>query len=667
MPVTIIGEQTAPSGTQHTSAPLVEIKRTWNESWGVAPYLRFLRASLGTSREIGTCELERRYGPAVKEVYGSDYAAAVALDLRNYWVRVTMIAANGVPVVVWTGKITGETREIHADAVQPGGRQLFVAHEPLHILERITMANSIWRPDGMAAEDALTVGFLPAFNARDNWRMRAGNRSSATVGGTYVFGGSNTWTRGQMAAYVLEHFADEVDDDNPAASTGPGWVLGGQRNVLEEVRDIVPMGESISVADALRRLIDNRIGLDFKIVPTDFSGTFGGFEVQVFALSAVEASFGGEVMPRNARTITIRASQARQFEKLTMVRDGAHRYGRIRVMGKRIICGCSLRGVLVAGEDAPSLVSRWSAAIQDDYDAGGGGDDPPEMDRARTADKFAAVFQDYGAPDDWDHNQGAAAPVINNSTGELQVRTASEPGGVYGQLDRRRTLSFVPIDDPEGGFLAPQVWLWDEELERYVTSEAAGVYVSAAMDDWGVRIESSPNHLLGLNHFEAEKEVDPKYDFERFVATIAFETDTRVELIFQTGEVIGGNWKPSDGELVIEDDTAELWYIAAGTVSQVDQDGKLVTVNKQTIVRNDVRQLYRWMAGAIGRYVNTRGRADLVLRGWHPYSHVVGAILTVVDEGGDSHQLQAPVTGVEYTMSENGSGPQTIVRAGFAR
>jgi hypothetical protein len=384
-------------------------------------------------------------------------------------------------------------------------------------------------------------------------------------------------------------------------------------------------------------------------------------------------------MPRNLQTMQIKASNARDFENLTMVQDAAHRYGRIRVLGKRAVCALTLRGALVEGEDsstveAPSLVPRWTAKDETDYKLGAGpeNDDPVAHDLARTADRFVSVYQDFGAPDDWDHNLGDAAPDLTN-LGELEpARTSTPASGVFAQRARRRTLPFVPIQsDEEGPFTGPMAWVYDETESKYVAAKARSIAGWGLKDDWGLRLEGNPNHILALNRFEdaAASEHDPLFDYDRLVATIAIETDQRLELVYETGEIAGAEWKPSDGELVIEDDTAELWYAARNTVVEVDRDGKLLTTSKEelTTIRNDVRQLYRWMAGAIARYVNARGRADLTRRGWHPYTHTVGVILTVIEEKGASHQIQAPITSVQYAVSEEGGEPQTIIRAGFAR
>lgn len=669
--ITISGELTSSNGTvREASSAMVEIKKRWTDAWSLAPFLHFLGATVNTGREgPGTCMLAHPYGPAVKRPYEADFASVDAIDLRGYWVRISIVSANGVASPAWFGRITGETREVHATPTRPGGRQIFTALEPIHLLERIFISKSFWQEDPVGEEEPqlAEIGFVPDMNALDQDRVAVGNRSTHPVevypgGSVYVFGGRARWTRDQFIDYVLEMFAYRGDEE------GPRWVLTGFRGDLAAVRDIIPMTASMSVADVLRKLIDDRIGLDFTIRPTEFSDGTQGFEVSVFALNAVETSFGGETMPRNPRTLTIQASNARQFERLTIVRDAAQRYGRIRVVGQRAICGLTLRGAIIASgssseaNDNPTLVPRWPEALQTEYGAGGAGGEPAEQDKARRADKFTGVYQDFGTPDNWDHHGGMAAPIFDPTTG-------APVAGTLGQRQVRRTLTFVPIEEEGGGgYMAPQAWVYDEEELRYVPAAKVGINILAPRGDWGLRLEATPNHLLGLNHFNAPTEEDPRFDYDKLVATLAIETDQRIELVYETGETAGADWKPSDGELVIYDDSAELWYLAPGTVTGVNQDGHLVTVegDQPIVIRNDVTQLYRWMAGAIGRYINPRGRAELVLRGWHPYSHAVGAILAVIEEVGDSHQIQAPVTSVEYGVDPNGGGGQTIIRAGFA-
>jgi hypothetical protein len=54
-----------------------------------------------------------------------------------------------------------------------------------------------------------------------------------------------------------------------------------------------------------------------------------------------------------------------------------------------------------------------------------------------------------------------------------------------------------------------------------------------------------------------------------------------------------------------------------------------------------------------------------VVRRLQPWTGLIGQILTVVDEGGGVHEIQAPITMVDFVIG--GPEPVMIVRTGFAR
>ena len=183
-------------------------------------------------------------------------------------------------------------------------------------------------------------------------------------------------------------------------------------------------------------------------------------------------------------------------------------------------------------------------------------------------------------------------------------------------------------------------------------------------DEWGVRIGASPNHRMAKGHWPDGLDTDrePEFDYDRMVATIAFETDQHVELIADANRLLGVEWTPSDGELLIDDETAECWLAAPETVFGVDVTGKLLATpsDRGIILRNDIQQLWLWMAGAISRYLTPRAQAEVVFLGWGKWNLFLGTILTTLDEGGTVHQIQSPTTSVQWSVEGEAA---TIVRA----
>jgi len=648
------------------TAPAVYIKRLWSDTWSYRPDLELVRAIAAASgQDLGSCELRRRYG-LIKQPWELDVTVYEPIDLSGYWVKVSLVGDQGEQQQ-WVGRISNDTREISGTTTTLSGSQVrsgeqtWVAYEPLHILQRIHISRSIWK----VGDNEKELGWVPDLNARDANNMIVGNRSaSKSEGGgntTYVYGGTDLWTHYDYAEYILKRFVDEN------SIGGPIWSLGGQADLLANITDTIRFSTTQTVADLLRQLIPIRLGLDYTIRATET-----GFEVHVFALSSQEWSFGGVTLARNPNAVNIVSSKAIDVPQCRVVRTADHVYDRIRVLGRRVVVCCSLRA------SDGSLVPKWSSALETAYKAGTGNptDAGDDHDAARQAETYRPVYQSYGAPIDWNFNNGTAAPIINSSG-----QTANGVADYQNQI--RSTLSYLPLregydystDPPtdhnlsghESDFWPPAVWLFDPDPEegegRYVLAEEADIGVSVSRTDWGVFLSPSPNHLLALNHWASSiaTDTDPKYDYATMVATIAVESDQR----FGLEVAVAGGGTPSGGVLEIEVPDAELWYLAPNTVVGTDVTGALKTSGVTgRVLRNDVTRLGLVMAGALARYNALRGRAEITIKGLLPWGELVGQVMAVVEDGGDTQMIDAPITAVEWVT---GNDPTTIIRTGFAQ
>ena len=212
---------------------------------------------------------------------------------------------------------------------------------------------------------------------------------------------------------------------------------------------------------------------------------------------------------------------------------------------------------------------------------------------------------------------------------------------------------------------------WKGVIDKYyVLAEEVGIGVSASGSDWGVLLSAKPNHILAKNHFEDANltAVQPKYDHEETIATIAVETDKR--LMIQAD--VSDSWGPSDGVLDIEVPDAEMWYLAANTVvgTRIDKlalvPGLLETSGEAKFLRNDAPRLQFVLAGAIARYQLQRYKCEVVIQGLRPWTGLLGQILTVIEQGG-THTINTPITSIEWQVPDTeGEAPVTTIRAGFA-
>jgi len=660
------------------AAPVVQIKAKWSDEWQTRPELELVRVTaMAAGQDLGSCELRRRYG-IVKQPCEATFATVGPADLAMWWVRIRLLI-DGAAQTIWIGRLSGQAREVHGSDAEPSGYQCWVGYEPLHLLQRIHVGRSYWRQEDGNHYGLQELAWIPDMNGRDERKMIVGNRSQSKFPddeGTYVYGGHQLWTHREAAEYVLARFVEW-----PELPDGPQWRLSGQADLLAKITDTVSFSTTQTAAEILHELIPNRLGLDYRITPfCDDTGEEVGFEVQVYVLTAEDWQFGGQTLLRNPNVVQLRASQAIDAENLTIVKTFEQRYDRIRILGKRIVVCCSLEGA-VTNPQKPTLLPKWSAALEAAYRAGTGTplDSGEEHDAARKTDRFRPVYQAYGAPPGWDLNASSAAPALDRE-GKLKTGEFSN-----WQNRVRRTLSWLPLRegydyskeppadnnlaDHEPDFLPPAVWIFDPDPEegpgRYVLSDQAAIAVSVPHNDWGIFLNASPNHLLALNHWEgqqpepADTETEPRYDHQKMVATIAFESDQRLVI-----EKVLPGAGPCGGVLEIEADDAEFWYLAPQTVLMLNPAGQLVRSGDQPrILRDDSPRLAMLMAGALARYWYSRGRSVITVKGLLQWSGLIGQILTVVEEAGATLDIQSPITAIEWVGGKN---PSTTLRTGFA-
>lgn len=651
--------------------PVIEVKPNWADDWQIDPELSLDRGHAASAgHDLGELTVTRRYG-RTRAPWDADFATVDPIDIAGWWLRVRLATPDGLQTI-FVGQISGEARNIQGSNITASGVQTFMAYEPLRMLQRIDVDRSIWTVDG----EEKTIGWVPGMNARDARQMLVGNRSAdVAADGVYLYGGDQLWTHKDAVDYVLTRFADQSD------AAGPSWWLGGQADLLAEITDTVNFGVTQKISEVLRALIPTRLGVDYKIVYLEGEG----FEVHVFALTAEAVCFAGKTIPLNPNKVEIVASATPEsdFVKITKTHD--NRYDTLRVIGRRILVCCSLEGATVAeeqhGEDATAtLVKKWHDDQETLYKAGTGdaADTMEEHAAARADDRFRMVYQQFGAPDDWGFNDGKAAPSFD-ATGELMVGVAADA-----QTTVRSTEPVLPLregfdysvdppvdntpDGHEADFMPPVVWIYDGDPEegdaRHVPIDTLGIGVSVPRNDWGAFLSASPNHLLAMNHWEeGDPEVadtDPAYDYDTLAATIAFHGDQRLTL-----EYTRPSASPGGGTMVIMDRNAELWYLAPDTIIGVAADGKFQRSGSTgRILRNDIDRMLLVMAGAIARYMGGRCRAAITIKGLLPWSPLIGHVLTVLEENGDSQTIQAPITSVEW---KGGDQPTTTIRTGFAR
>jgi len=676
MAITIISPTSLPIPQRVTPA-IVQIRRDWTDPWRTVPELELLGASVHAGGDgLDECTLQHRYG-TLKQPWETALATHGSANLTDCWIRIQMAGNQGLQTS-WIGRVSGEARDSHGTSGVPSGVQKWTCLGPQQILRKIPVSRAIWWDSDRGVEQE--VGWVAGLNNREGG-AQPGTRSAAKHGwgGVYLYGSDAEWTHRQYIDYLLARFADDLPQ-------GPTWTLGGQCNLLDDTTEPIDWDTTQTLADMLGRLIPKNRGIDYRV-----AATANGFEVVVFALAARDWQFGNATLPRNPDHVYCYTSRTADNIQTTVVRTADHRVRRINILGRRIVVCCTLENDDDAG--IANLKGLWDTFLEGAYDGGTGNHaDPAEAhDLARKQDKYRAVYQNFGAPRDWDHNtgdNGGAAPQLDPA-GKLQPAAGVYPSADY-QNQIRSTLDWVPLregwdysQDPAverawpGGTAErspPMVWCVRTNPFygvvpgvpdlAYLPIEAEDMDVSVLPGELGVRIDCSPNHLLAEGHFGFAEEtlVEPQDNWEELIVTLAFESDQRFKLTKDFPG--GGDPLAADGAIDIEVPDAECWYLAPHTMVGVDGDFQpLRSGAAPRILRADSDRLELAMAGAISRYFTERGRAEIVIKGYVPAGDLLGRILMGINSGGGGQWVEAPITSVTW---QGGKGPTTTISAGFA-
>lgn len=328
--------------------------------------------------------------------------------------------------------------------------------------------------------------------------------------------------------------------------------------------------------------------------------------------------------------------------------------------------------------------------------------DPTANDAERAHARFADVYTKYGAKKELDVAALEILPA-SNSKGKVsfpklppeeepEPEPSPEPGEEpeevpdvpdYQWIDRA-TENFVPLFADEEGPVdfqadpaegqeppdkdeiakkepsSPLVWFLAEDEESESEEEDDGKIYRLAhelgfsvtpLSDWlGVQVSAKPQHLIAGEWNGSETEIEPQWDYRFMVATLAFKTDQRVFLEYDTGD---------QGQILEEvHPKIQCWAIAPGTA--VAYSGKKFKVQEEgVVVRNDIKDLEPILAAKAARY-KARGKAVVELFALRSVNSWLGTILSKVKEDVIEHEVNAPITKITLTWRGENNATTTI-------
>ncbi|OHB78415.1 MAG: hypothetical protein A2V98_14330 [Planctomycetes bacterium RBG_16_64_12] len=676
---------------------LVWLKREWADDWEFQPEATVRGIELAAcGHGDSVCELWRPYGPEVVHPWQSAFVAAEPWrEMANAWVKVAAAGPGGC-LPMFYGRVMAENNVIHGADRGPSGEQSWRVMGPKELLRRVAISESVWavpQPTGGDTLEVRTLKWCPKVNDRDGRGVLVGNRTSGQLNGSYLFGGKDPWTNLTFLQYLLAQFVTVAE--------GPEWTVGGQNELLVDLKTEIDVSHSRTAADILDELIPRSAGLDYLINTTE-----DGFEIRVFPLNARKWSFAGKTLHANPNKVEITTGVTCAASDTQIATSWEESYSKIRVLGERIVLCTSLVGRAV-GDWVPlqpsvlgTLWGKWAYfgdGGEEQYIAGYPDALPPSVDAAEVHDeyrdgpKFRLVYQNFGAPDSgaiaWDMAEHGLVPFVDD-LGEVTL-----DGAVYQDLVRS-TLNWTPLvegwdyttglpgdthsADFEPDLLPPAVYIghvdpkdpWNEDAMSWSTAESLGIGVQASKTEWGVLLSVKPNHLLAnltgtAGQFTYEKtKTLPAYNWQTIVGTVAWKTDQRLAMVWEDVAAEPGR----DGVKDIFVSGAQCWVLGPRTVLGLTDAGHFVVDPDGMVLRNDKDRLALVMAGAIARYQCARSRASITVEGLLPWAPLVGRILTVVENDGESQGVEAPVTSITWSIPESAEsgGPRTTIKTGFA-
>jgi hypothetical protein len=696
----------------------VETRDNWTDEWAVVDYLQPLESTWHMAPRVSRAKLAYHFGEILREDADA-FATFAQLAATNKFCRITGRYEDTDPptedwTTYWVGVIRDDTSLIQSHEEE--GVQHFEAFG----LESLLQTCYLESAKAFSETDSIIdLDWLPPFNRKaKRTRTVLGNRSEehdeipssssspvAESPPVYLFGNATDvstgykWTNRQIIDYLLKYHAPE----------GITWNLSGQADeleLIEEVHDFRRSGRSVTLFEALNKLIDNKRGFCWHLDARDADES-GTVFIVVKTLVKEDVTFGDKTLHANDALNTFQVPDEFPFshivEAMQFRRTTAHAYDRIIVQGQPI----RVMGTFKA--DDQSLERLWTGTQANDYVNANGTADPEEADAYRQQDRLADVYRSFRVPAAWNRQLDDITDEDPDRQFYYAVPIVDDEGGVnFGSVDGAGTLwasqkvfsrdtllrqgykySVNPpereagdeVDDefrpmmvwirdrnPNSPHGQTGKWLWVDKLSRPTTKENlddGSLYQSAHVrpldKHMGFHLDISPNHYYGIDHFPpgglAVTDVDPEFNYDDLVCTAAFTTDRRQYISVDISDPM----PDTPRVLYYTVKGAEYWHCVIGTVIDVDEKGKPVKIHRLNNTLRDDRPLLESYAALLQAwYKETRQALRVVVRRISDEYAELGDLWVEVESAGfEPEPVNTVVTSMHIDWTEK-SNSMTI-------
>ena len=640
----------------------VQVRRKCDDPWQFFRYLDPIQSTEGTTPEIGSAQFVYHFGE-IKREDSTNFTFFTAPDLRDFFVRILLQDEGSPPYVAWNGVIADENA-IFESHVENEGDVVINAYGLGHIIDRIeiditfvnegTNENVIQRPMD--------------FNLRSKrGATLLGNRSDNPDSTGFAFRFSkddSVWTNHNIVEYLLEHFS-------PLDCL---WFLAGQQDELRKIKDVHSL-HGKTLWQAMNQLIDRRDGLTFDV---RLIGDL--IFLWISTVSDVPITFGSKTLAANANPVFFVHPTAPAFDHI----PGSLpvRFTTLNKYDEVIVRGNQFKVVATFAYDDKTLVRGWTDSLEDEYKDGAGGDDADLNDVARGNDRLSDVYRTHLVPPDWDHNAGLGfgGPKFNISLRSLADGTVTN-NTAFSNIDKR-FLKWLPFEEgvdysknppvrfhvakTEPDLRRPFALIDDlaDSPEHDATNQLHFVHRTAQAIPGGGRIPSAsvrildhqfgfhlvmnPNHSYGLDHFmdvgvnflDGAKVSNHSSVFDYF--TLKFIGFFEIDRFVEVRQLISGA-SDAGKKLTIRVPGAEFWFVASGSIIDLDKDGVQVVYGGPDFLRDDRDLLEAVMAFVLAWYGVERNAVQMPFKKMGLFVPL-GAMLLSINTGVISQPVRTVVT-----------------------
>lgn len=628
--------QRGPGGTSNNVLYSVFVRGTWSDAWQYAPYLQPLSGNRSDIHGDWRAQFALAYGNIAPEDAGV-YAARPPRQDRNLYVCVqAMPNFVQIPVTVWVGVIPQEqVSMLGTQGTTPAGRQTVTAYGLDWLLSRrfyvdapVVLQGS---PDPPAETDYRMISDVPVFNRRSGLgKKKANNRSNdvitrtgpPSIPETYGFtAGGQPWTHQD----IIEHLLVWTDTWSVGPDVEPHFTFTAPPELMTFINTresaVDPNGRS--VRDIIRDLLSRKRGMTAKLRWTEDGDGFpiGDVEIAAKSLTGIDLPFLDKRLPANLDTVWVFLDTDPEPERVVVSYSETQRYDKIRAIGERVVSCFSAAGPDRAAElNIAPHKPDWPNTRKVEYQGA--------TDAQRRRPRFDKVFRQFklgiiGEPFEW--------MTVGTEPPQWPLNPALDFDGIPSDTDNVPTgdmglhmLDWLPIEKRSDVLDEDPVAEFDKPFAIVELNDSdegpRGIFINAsdppdandtyeeedpqggethsatvtALDD-GLRMDvkfHKAAHVLGLGEFTAdagkESAVEPAFDYERMILTVAVELDRRVFAEIDTGSSLDGF---TNRILRIPVPDAHLWFVAPSTISGIDASGALAFYSGPRTPRNDYVRL----------------------------------------------------------------------------